>query len=114
MNLAEQTLAVYQDHRLVFATMIASGVEPFWTRPGSYQIYSKVESETMRNNDPSDFYYLENVPWTMYFDGPRALARGLLADAVWLPSVARVREPLCRRCALALQLGAGGRLGIRA
>ena len=53
--------------------MIASGVEPFWTRPGSYQIYSKVESETMRNNDPSDFYYLENVPWTMYFDGPRAL-----------------------------------------
>lgn len=73
VNLAEQTLAVYQDHRLVFATMIASGAEPFWTRPGTYQIYNKVESETMRNNDPSDFYYLENVPWTMYFDGPRAL-----------------------------------------
>lgn len=73
VNLAEQTLAVYEDHRLAFATMIASGVEPFWTRPGAYQIYSKVESETMRNNDPSDFYYLENVPWTMYFDGPRAL-----------------------------------------
>ncbi len=73
VNLAEQTIAVYQDRGLVFATMVASGVEPFWTRPGSYEIYSKVESETMRNNDPSDFYYLENVPWTMYFDGPRAL-----------------------------------------
>src|SRR5574340_137074 len=73
VNLAEQTLAVYQEHRLVFATMIASGMEPFWTRPGTFQIQSKVESETMRNNDPSDFYYLENVPWTMYFDGPRAL-----------------------------------------
>jgi hypothetical protein len=73
VNLAEQTLAVYEDQRLVFATMIASGVEQFWTRPGTYQIYSKVESETMRNNDPSDFYFLENVPWTMYFDGPRAL-----------------------------------------
>lgn len=73
VNLAEQTLAVYQDHRLVFATMIASGMEPFWTRPGTFQIQSKIESETMRNNDPSDFYYLENVPWTMYFDGPRAL-----------------------------------------
>ena len=73
VNLAEQTLAVYEDYRLVFATMIASGVEPFWTRPGVYQIYSKIESETMRNNDPSDFYYLDNVPWTMYFDGPRAL-----------------------------------------
>lgn len=73
VNLAEQTLAVYQDHRLVFATMIASGVEPFWTKPGVFQITRKIESETMRNNDPSDFYYLDNVPWTMYFDGPRAL-----------------------------------------
>jgi len=73
VNLAEQTLAVYEDHRLVFATMIASGVDPFWTRPGVFQINRKIESETMRNNDPSDFYYLDNVPWTMYFDGPRAL-----------------------------------------
>jgi len=73
VNIAEQTMAVYDQHRLVFATMIASGVEPFWTRPGTFQIYNKVESETMRNNDPSDFYYLEDVPWTMYFDDPRAL-----------------------------------------
>ena len=73
VNLAEQTLAVYDQDRLVFATMIASGVEPFWTRPGVFQIQQKKESETMRNNDPSDFYYLEDVPWTMYFDGPRAL-----------------------------------------
>ena len=73
VNLAEQTLSVYQERRLIFATMIASGAEPFWTRPGTYQIQSKVESETMRNNDPSDFYYLEKVPYTMYFDGPRAL-----------------------------------------
>jgi hypothetical protein len=73
VNLAEQTLAVYDDRQLVFATMIASGVEPFWTRPGAFQIYKKTEAETMRNNDPSDFYFLENVPWIMYFDGPRAL-----------------------------------------
>lgn len=73
VNLAEQTLAVYDNGQLVFATMVASGVEPFWTRPGVFQIQQKKESETMRNNDPSDFYYLEDVPWTMYFDGPRAL-----------------------------------------
>ncbi len=73
VNLAEQTLAVYQDRQLIFATVIATGLEPFWTRPGSFQIYQKKETETMRNNDPSDFYYLDNVPWTMYFDGARAL-----------------------------------------
>jgi lipoprotein-anchoring transpeptidase ErfK/SrfK len=73
VNLAEQTLAVYDHNQLIFATFIASGQEPFWTKPGLFQIQQKKESETMRNNDPSDFYYLENVPWTMYFDGPRAL-----------------------------------------
>lgn len=73
VDLAEQTLAVYDNSRLVFATVIASGLEPFWTRPGLFQIYQKKEAETMRNNDPADYYYLDNVPWTMYFDKARAL-----------------------------------------
>ena len=73
VNLAEQTLAVYDNNQLVFATVIASGMEPFWTRPGLFQMQVKKEAETMRNNDVSDFYYIEDVPWTMYYDGPRAL-----------------------------------------
>ena len=73
VNLAEQTLAVYEAQKLVFATVIASGLEPFWTKPGLFQIFQKKETETMRNNDVSDFYYLDKVPWTMYFDGARAL-----------------------------------------
>ena len=73
VDLAEQTLAVYDNHQLVFATVIASGLEPFYTRPGLFQIYLKKETETMRNNDPTDYYYLDNVPWTMYFDKARAL-----------------------------------------
>jgi lipoprotein-anchoring transpeptidase ErfK/SrfK len=73
VDLSEQTLAVYENHQLVFATVIATGLEPFYTRPGLFQIYQKKETETMRNNDPSDYYYLDNVPWTMYFDKARAL-----------------------------------------
>ncbi len=73
VNLEEQTIAVYENNELIFATMGATGVEPFWTRPGVFQIFEKKEAETMRNNDPTDFYYLENVPFTMYFDGARAL-----------------------------------------
>lgn len=73
VDLAEQVLAVYDNHQLVFATVIASGLEPFYTRPGLFQIYQKKETETMRNNDPTDYYYLDNVPWTMYFDRARAL-----------------------------------------
>jgi hypothetical protein len=75
VNLDEQTLAVYQDNRLVFATVVASGVEPFWTRPGIFQIYKKKDTETMSGAtaaDRSDYYYLEDVPWTMYYDEARA------------------------------------------
>jgi hypothetical protein len=73
VDLAEQTLAVYDNYQLVFATVIASGLEPFYTRPGLFQIYLKKDTETMRNNDLTDYYYLDNVPWTMYFDKARAL-----------------------------------------
>lgn len=73
VDLAEQTLAVYDNNRLVFATVIASGLDPFFTRPGLFQIYLKKETETMRTSDLTDYYYLDNVPWTMYFDKARAL-----------------------------------------
>lgn len=76
VNLHEQTIAVYQGYELVFATLIASGLEPFWTQPGLFQIYEKLESTPMRGSfetDRSDAYYLEDVPWTMYFDQSRAL-----------------------------------------
>lgn len=76
VNLFEQTLSVYQDNRLVYATLVASGVAPNWTRPGLFQIYEKDTSTPMSGTttvDRSDYYYLEDVPWTMYFDDKRAL-----------------------------------------
>jgi lipoprotein-anchoring transpeptidase ErfK/SrfK len=76
VNLYDQTAAVYQDNQLVFATMVATGGEPYYTRPGLFKIYKKKPLETMQGafeGDRSDFYYLEDVPWTMYFDEARAL-----------------------------------------
>ena len=76
INLYEQTLAAYEDNQLIFATLIASGMEPFWTQPGIFQVYNKVPAETMSGSfeaDRSDYYYLEDVPWTMYYDQARAL-----------------------------------------
>lgn len=74
VNLEQQTLSVYDNRQLVFATVMASGAEPTWTRPGLFQIYKKKELETMSGEQGTpDYYYLENVPWTMYFDKARAL-----------------------------------------
>jgi hypothetical protein len=76
VNLGEQTLSVYDAGRLVYATLVSSGNKPFYTRPGLFQIYKKLNAEQMSGTfeaDRSDYYYLENVPWTMYFDEARAL-----------------------------------------
>jgi hypothetical protein len=73
VNLAEQTVTVYDKNRLIFATMASTGVDHFWTRPGLFQIQKKLEETTMANSVKDDFYYLEDVPWTMYFDEGRAL-----------------------------------------
>lgn len=76
VNLYDQTLMVYDNRQLVFATLVASGGEPFYTRPGLFTVYQKKPLETMSGafeSDKRDYYYLEDVPWTMYFDQARAL-----------------------------------------
>jgi len=76
INLLEQTVSVYQDNRLVFATLTSTGIPGWWTRPGLFQITQKLDSTPMSGAfeaDRSDYYYLEDVPWTMYFDEARAL-----------------------------------------
>jgi hypothetical protein len=76
VNLYEQSLAVYEQNELVFATLIASGLDPFFTRPGLFQVFKKHESTPMSGAfeaDRSDYYLLQDVPWTIYYDEARAL-----------------------------------------
>jgi hypothetical protein len=76
INLEEQSLAVYDNSKMVFATLVSAGTKPFYTQPGLFKIYEKKDKETMSGDfsgDKSGFYYLEDVPWTMYFDRLRAL-----------------------------------------
>ena len=76
INLAEQTMSVYENNQLVYATLTSTGLPGVWTRPGLFQIYQKDETTPMSGSftlDRSDYYYLEDVPWAMYFDQSRAL-----------------------------------------
>jgi len=75
VNLYEQTVAVYDQGQLVFATIIASGDPPYWTYTGVFRIYQKYQAASMQGRfpkDKSENYYLEKVPWTMYYDEARA------------------------------------------
>jgi hypothetical protein len=76
INLFEQTLAVYEQGRLVFATMVTTGLPGWWTQPGTFQVYARLERDDMSGAfeaDRSDYYLLQDVPWVMYFDKARAL-----------------------------------------
>jgi hypothetical protein len=75
VNLYEQTVSAYQDGRLVYATMVSTGRNGFWTRPGLFQVWAKLERDLMTGGIPGEagFYHLENVPWVLYFDKARAL-----------------------------------------
>ncbi|MBN1265850.1 MAG: L,D-transpeptidase [Anaerolineales bacterium] len=76
INLYEQTISLYEDGRLQYATLVSSGSNGWWTQPGVFQVYAKLETDTMSGafaSDRSDYYYLEDVPWVMYYDEARAI-----------------------------------------
>jgi lipoprotein-anchoring transpeptidase ErfK/SrfK len=76
INLYEQVLVAYQDSQPVFATLISSGLQQFATEPGLFSIYVKVPNTRMSGAytaTQSDYYDIEDVPWTMYFDGDRGI-----------------------------------------
>jgi len=76
VNLYDQVMLVHDGGRIVYATLVATGVKPFYTKPGVFTIYKKIDHEYMRGAfeaDRSDYYYLEDVPYIMYYDQSRAL-----------------------------------------
>ena len=69
VNLAEQTLSVYDQCTLVFATLISSGANS-WTFEGRFAILYKVDysSITPPSTSTSE-YYIEGVPYFMTYAG---------------------------------------------
>lgn len=74
VDLYEQVLIAYEGERAVFATLVASGLPRWPTEEGLFHIYYRHVREYMSWGTPGDdFYALEEVPWTMFFDEGRAL-----------------------------------------
>lgn len=76
INLEQQSLSVYENNQLIFATLIATGLDNLWTRPGLFQIYEKHDTTAMSGDfsgGTGGYYYLADVPWTMYYDQARAI-----------------------------------------
>lgn len=74
VDLYEQVAIAYEGTTPVFATLVSSGLPQWSTNEGIFHVYIRYPRTLMSgaNNQP-DFYYLEEVPWTMYFDNDIAL-----------------------------------------
>lgn len=91
VDLSEQTLVAYEGDVPVFATIASTGAPGFETPRGLFRIQSKHVSTTMDNLASADSAYsIEDVPWTMYFEGNYALH-----GAFWHSNFGRVRSHGC-------------------
>jgi hypothetical protein len=63
INLTSQWLTAYEGDTPVFGTAVSTGVDGYDTPAGEFAIEWMLEWETMAGED----YYLEDVPYVMYF-----------------------------------------------
>ena len=74
VNKFEQTLAAYEGDRLVYATLISSGLPQWDTDSGLFRVFMKVKQAKMSGREGlADYYFLEDVPYAMYFNKDMAL-----------------------------------------
>jgi hypothetical protein len=70
VDLYEQVAIAYEGTTPVYATLISSGLADWPTNEGLFHVYVRYPRTVMSGAEGrADFYYLEEVPWTMYFDG---------------------------------------------
>jgi hypothetical protein len=74
VNKFEQTLAAYEGDRLVYATLVSSGLPQWDTDSGLFRVFMKVRQAKMSGREGKpDYYFLEDVPYAMYFNKDMAL-----------------------------------------
>lgn len=73
VDLTSQTLMAYQGNDLFMAVPVSTGR---WgkTPTGEFTIWEKLKSTKMSGGSGADYYYLPNVPYTMFFSGENAPA----------------------------------------
>jgi len=111
VDLFEQTLTAYEGETAVFTSLISSGLPDTETNEGVFEIWARLDRDAMSGaTGAPNAYALQDVPWTMYFDGGISLhgtywhddfgyrrSRGCvnlsISDARWVFDWANATEP---------------------
>lgn len=74
IDLYEQVMVAYEGEQPIYATLISSGLSEWPTNEGFFHVYVRLQRTVMAGAwGRPDFYYLQEVPWTMYYDNDIAL-----------------------------------------
>lgn len=73
VDLTNQTLTAYEGDKLFMETKISSG-RWGWTPNGEFRIWEKLRATKMSGGSGSDYYYLPNVPYVMFFSNSEVAA----------------------------------------
>jgi lipoprotein-anchoring transpeptidase ErfK/SrfK len=74
VDLYEQTVAAYEGDRMVYATPVSTGLPGWETNEGLFTVYARHREWPMwAEEGDADYFYLQDVPHTMFFDGDIAL-----------------------------------------
>ena len=74
VDLKQQIFAAYEGDRLVYAGLISSGLPRWQTRVGLNQVWERRELTPMEGGvEGDDYYYIDDVPHNLFFDGEIAL-----------------------------------------
>jgi lipoprotein-anchoring transpeptidase ErfK/SrfK len=68
VDLSEQKLYAWEGNNLYLETLISSGLPGTETPTGEFRIWIKLRATKMEGGSGSRYYYLPNVPYTMFFE----------------------------------------------
>jgi lipoprotein-anchoring transpeptidase ErfK/SrfK len=87
VNLREQTVVAYEGDKAVYAALAATGLAGTPTVQGLFRTWLRLISGRMVGGSAATggYYYLEDVPWTMYFYSGYALHGAYWHDAFGRP-----------------------------
>lgn len=73
VDISRQQLVAFENGQVVFSAPVATGKDGFNTPTGTYSIYAKLPSQTMRGSLGGETWVVPNVPNVMYINGSVAL-----------------------------------------
>ena len=68
VDLSEQKLYAWEGDKLYLETLVSTGLPGTETPTGEFRIWIKLRATKMEGGSGSRYYYLPNVPYTMFFE----------------------------------------------